>query len=119
MGLLLPTGTATRTRPVPVEDDHGWVTTEVDEQAPVVTFPVNLQLDPGAAYVTADEQGGAGPYAPRVTHGGTVYCDADEDVQPGDLLTIDGTTYTVRTVRVVTDPASLGNDCLSVLVGTS
>lgn len=117
MALLLPTTTATRTRSVPVEDDHGWVTSE-DSGDPPVEFDVNLQLAPGAAYVTADQSGGAGPYAPRTTAAGTVYCDPDVDVLPGDVLTIDGTFYTVRTVRLIPDPANLGNDCLAVEVGT-
>lgn len=118
MALLLPTATATRTRPVPVEDDHGWVTDEVDVDVPPVEYPVNVQLGAGQAYLTADAQGGAGPYAPRTTAAGAVYADADADIQPGDVLTIDSIGYIVRTVRVVRDPAEMGNDCLVCEVGT-
>lgn len=114
MSVLLPTGMATRTRPTPVEDEHGWVTNQ-STGAPL-TFPCNLQLNSGTAAVGAGEGGGAGPNAPRVVQDGVLYCDATTDVMPGDTITVGTIILTARLTRVLVDPAGLGNDCLVVEV---
>lgn len=118
MAVLLRTHTVSRTRPEPVEDEHGWVLPDPVAGTDPVDYAGNLQLEPAAAAVTADEQGGAGPYQPRVVQTARIYLDEGADVLPGDVLTVDTYTFTVRSVSPMPDPATTGAGCLLVEVST-
>jgi len=108
MTLLLPTHTAFRTRPTMTEDEHGWVLPDGGE---TITVQCSLQLASGVANVTANETGGAGPYQPRVVMAANVYTAPTADVMPGDILTIDGADWQVRTAMDVPDPSGGDAGC--------
>jgi hypothetical protein len=91
-------------------DAHGWVEPGA---APYWCGTGNLQLAPGASDPAAAGGGGHGPADPAAAQGGVLYLPAGCGVWEGSTARIRGQWWALSQVRLVTDPAHSGLDCVA------